>query len=506
MDLKRIISNSKLPIYYVVIALMAVWYGNMLTTAIEKGMTKTLTGLFGLPILLMFPFLLRKMGIFHLFCLIIFPFWIPYKFGLGYFGSMGISMTPTEVGLYFFFALILTSYMIKPTYQSYQWTNTWRNFPIFPFLLYICGAIIAYSIGKYVLNSATGFSIYRIRALCLFPAVICFLCIYLINTKEKAEKLLWIFLLSTLILGILFLFGRYVFSFISLSEYAKDSARLSMTLSAPFLGDISIHPSGAGALFSIVFSLSFSFWLNTSSKKKRYLALGLVTVFVIVLLKSQGRAGLYASIFSAIAIWFLSAKFRMLSAKLNFVKLLFIIICIFGTTYYLAVVSENRWYRDRGLEFLYSPIKTQSFESRREIWGQVIPMIIRNPFGIGAEGLLAMEYTGKRELDNIYGDIWGVHNLILYLLLFSGFIGTIGFMWIFVWFIKRCMHRLNCDDPIVRFFCIAGIGIIIAFFINGLSDPVLYHSWETPILWFPVGIIIAAITLPDKVLKKRTLE
>jgi len=504
MDLNRKIGKLKPPIYYVVIALMAVWYATMLTTAVERGMTKTLTGLFGLPILLMFPFLLRKMGIFPLFCSIVFLYWIPYNFALEYFGPMGISITPTEVGLYFFFALILTSYVIKPTYHSYQWANTWRNFPIFPFLLYICGAIIAYSIGKYLLNSAIGASIYRIRALCLFPAVICFLCIYLINTKEKAEKLLWIFLLSTLILGILFLFGRFVFSFISLSEYAKDSGRLSMTLSAPFLGDISINASGAGALFSIVFSLSFSFWLNTSSKKKRYLALGLVIVFVMVLLKSQGRAGLYASIFSAMAIWYLSTKFRRLSARLTFVKLLFIIICILGTTYYLAIVSETTSFRDRGLEFFYSPLKAQSFDSRRGIWGLVIPMIIRNPFGIGANGLLAMESTGIGELGNIYGDIWGVHNLILYLLLFSGFIGTIGFIWIFVWFIKRCMHRLNCDDPIVPFFCIAGIGIIIAFFINGLSSPVLYDSWETSILWFPVGIIIAAITLPDKVLKKRT--
>ncbi len=503
MDLKLKIDKLEPTIYYVVLLLMAILYGNMLTTAVERGMTKTLSALLGIPILLMFPFFLRKMGTFSMLCLIVFIYWLPYRFGLGYFGSPAMLVIPAELGIYFFFALIITSNMLKPTTQ---WGNTWRNFPIFPFLLYICGAIIAYSVGKYVLNSATGISIYRIRALCLTPAIICFLCIYFINTKERAEKILWIFLLSSLILGILFLLGRFAFSFITLTEYAKDSARLSMKISVPLFGNIIMHPAGAGALFSLVFSLSFSFLLNTSSDKKRCLAIGLVAVFVMVLLKSQGRAGLYASILSSIAIWYLSVKFRTISGKLNFLKLLLVTVFILGATYYLALISGSETYKVRGLEFFSSPFKAQSFVSRNEIWGQTIPMIIRNPFGIGANGLLAMEYTGIGELDNIYGDIWGVHNLILYLLLFSGFIGTIGFIWIFVWFIKRCMHKLKCEEPHVRFFCIAGIGIIIAFFVTGLSSPVLYDSWEASILWFPVGIIIAAIRLPDKALKKKTWE
>ena len=468
---------------------------------------KTRNVLFGLPILLMFPLLLRKMGIFFLFCLLVFIYWIPFKFGLGFFaGGLGRNLSPCELGVYFFSAMVLFSDNIR--HQTNQLVSTWRKFPVFPFFLYICGAIIAYLVGKYVLDSTSWASIYRVRALCLYPAIICFLCIYLINTKEKAEKVLWTFLLSTLILGLLFLLGRFLTGAITLTMYAKDSTRLSMEIIVPAFGSIVMHPTGAAGLFSIAFALSLNFYRNSFSQKKRFLAVSMSFLFAMILLLTQGRSGLYAALLSAATIWYLSSKARIPSSGMKHLKVVLPALIILGMTYYLADVSETQSFRIRGFEFFGSPFRAGSFLSRIEIWMVVVPMIIRNPFGIGANGLLAMGYTGIGELSNIYGDIWGVHNLILYLLLFSGFVGAIGFLLIFLRLMKGCVNCLfsYSREPIIRIHCIAGIGVCIAFFTNGLTSPVLYDSWEVPFLWIPVGVVMASINLPDKAFEIKTKE
>jgi len=147
-----------------------------------------------------------------------------------------------------------------------------------------------------------------------------------------------------------------------------------------------------------------------------------------------------------------------------------------------------------------NPLASINFVSRVEIWKEAIPVFIKHPFGIGANGLIAINVTTS-ELANPWGDVWGVHNLILYLLFFSGFIGTIGFLLIFVWFIRRCISKLRSQDPSIRLFSIAGIGITTAFFTCGVTSPIINSSWDASFLWMPVGIIMAVLSLPNKVIK-----
>ena len=157
------------------------------------------------------------------------------------------------------------------------------------------------------------------------------------------------------------------------------------------------------------------------------------------------------------------------------------------------------------MEIFSNPLHARTAVSRLVVWKQSIPIIIKHPLGIGANGLLGIRNT-YAEMANPSGGIWAVHNLILYLLLFSGVIGTAGFLFIFIWFIKKCRTKLKSRNPGIRLFSIAGIGITTAIFVNGVSSPLIYDSVTATVFWLPIGIIMAVINLPDRNMEKRTNE
>ena len=468
-------------------------------------MFKSLYGIYGLPFLLMFPFLLRRFGMFPFFCLVIPVFWIPFGFGLGYFGALGLWMIPTELALYFFVAVILFSNMLSP---RKRWAKTWNDFPLNSFSIYVFGVIVAYLYGRIFLDVAHPMSIYLIRVLCIYPAVICFFCMYLIDSKEKGEKALWIFLGSTVLFGLVILFGKSYSSYISLSDYTPLSGRLSMMIRVPIPGFnllLKMNPSIASTLYSMIFSIAFTFWLNADSKIKGILSLGIIVLSVMIMVMTMGRAGIFSSILSAGVIWYLSGYAGLSMRKRNLARLIVIVATILGLSYYLGAHSEYMTYRIVALEIFANPFRAGSSVSRLGLWKQAIPIIIAHPFGIGANGFLGISNT-YAEMANPAGDIWGVHNFILYLLLFSGFIGTTGFLLIFVGFIKKCLAKLKSQNPGNRLFSIAGIGITTAFFAAGLTSPVIYDSVTATVFWLPTGVIMAVINLPDGNMEKITNE
>lgn len=499
MNIKITKSKLNLNFYYLIFIFISYQYARVLVNALIKNKMVTLKTLIILPILLIIVTLLlqRKISAFQLFCFIVLIFWLPYQLGTEYFGKLGLNFQQVELGIYFIFAFILLSSRFA---SESRLAEVMRNFPLAQFLLYITGAIIAFLYGVIYLHVFHQASIIRLRVLCIYPLVLCLICVYLINSIEKARKLIWIFLCSSFFLGIIFLFGRKVTEIVSLSSYAASSGRLSMRVQVPLLGGIEILPAQSSALFSMCFTIAFCFWLNEKSNKKRYSLLAIMVISIMVMVRSQGRAGIIASILSSVVIWYLSGYSRLSSARLNFIKMLFFIIIVLGATYYLANISPYKTYRAHGLEIFSNPLASKTFVSRNEIWEEAIPVFIKHPFGMGANGLIAVNVT-TRELTNPLGDIWGVHNLILYLLFFSGFIGTIGFLLIFVWFIRRCISKLRYKDPAIRLFSIAGIGITTAFFTCGVTSPVINSSWDASFLWMPVGIIMAVLSLPDKVIK-----
>ena len=502
---KLTINRLKFFIYFIGISVFAYWYGKKLFLALDRGMFKTLYFIFGLPILLMLPYLLRRSGMFPFFCVVIPFFWIPFGFGLGYFGALGSKIIPTELGIYFFSVLVFFLNVFSP---SERWVRTWHNFPLKPFSVFLLGAITAYLYGRIFLGVSESTSIYLIRVLCIYPAVICFFCMYLIDSREKAEKVLWIFLSSTVLLGLVILFGKSFSSYISLSDYTPLSGRLSMMIQVPIPGIkllLKINPTVASTIFSIVFSIGFTFWLNQTSRGRQFLSLGIIVVSLVIMTRTIGRAGLFASISSALLIWYLSRYAGLFVRMKNIAKFTLIVAVIMGLIYYFGVHSEAETYKIYAQEIFSNPFQTGNASSRFELWKQALPVIAKHPLGIGANGLLGISNT-YAEMANPSGDVWAVHNLILYLLLFSGVIGTAGFLFIFLWFIKKCLTNLKSQNRSIRVISVAGLGITTAIFVNGVASPLIYDSVTATVVWLPIGIIMAVINLPDRNMEKRTNE
>ena len=493
-------------VYFIGVPVFAYWYAKKLVLGVEGGMFKTLYGVYGLPFLLMFPFFLRRFGMFPFFCLMIPLYWIPFGFGLGYFGGLGMKMIPTELGIYFFCAVVLFSNVVS---RGERWAKTWHDFPLKPFSVFFFGAITAYLYGRIFLGVAEPESIYMIRVLCIYPAAICFLCMYLIDSKEKAEKLLWIFLGTTVLLGLVILFGKSYSGYIYLSDYAPTSGRLSMMIRVPIPGFslfLRINPTVGSNLFSMVFSIAFTFWLNETSKLKRFLSLGIIALSVAIMTKTMGRAGIFASVSSAAVIWYVSGHAGLSVRIQNLSKVILFATIIIGVSYSLGMHSESETFRIKSIEIFSNPLHARTAVSRLVVWKQSIPIITKHPFGIGANGLFGISNT-YAEMANPWGDIWGVHNLILYLTLFSGVIGTAGFLFIFVWFIKKSRAKLKSRNPGIRLFSIAGIGITTVFFVAGVASPIISNSFIATVFWLPIGVIMAVINLPDENLEiKRTNE
>jgi len=490
-------------IYSIGIAIFAYWYAKTLFLAVEGGKVKTLYGLFALPFLLMFPFFLRRFGIFPFFCLAIPLYWIPTGFGAGFFGPLGINLIPTELAGYVFCAVILFSNMFSP---GERWSKTWHNFPLKPFSVFFFGAIAAFLYGKSFLGVPGTASIYNIRIFCIYPATICFLCMYLIDSKEKGEKLLWIFLGTTVILGLVILFGKSYSSIISSTDYALHSGRLNMMIRLQLPGfylELAINPTVVSCIFSVVSSIAIAFWFNLTSKFKKILSLGIVALSVVLMTKSMGRAGIFGCVSSAVIIWYLSEDINVFRRIRNLFKAAVFITTILAVSYFLGAYSEHESYRRKALEMFSNPLHAYSAVSRIEIWKQAIPIIIKHPLGIGGNGLLGISNT-YAEMAHPLGNIWAVHNLFLYLLLLSGVLGAAGFSFIFVWFIKKCRAKLKSRNPGTRLFPIVGIGSATALFVNGIASPIIYDPLTATVFWLPIGIIMAVINLPEeKLLVKR---
>ena len=484
------------------IVVFAWWYGKKLGLSLNRGMIKSLHGLLWFPILLMLPLIFRKMGMFSLFCLVVVFFWAPVEIsGLAWFmGRLASNANLVELGIYFLLAVTLFSNLLSP---SKRWIVALKRFPFAPFCLYVVGGMIGYLYAKiflHVPNMSDTF--YKMRILLILPAALYFLCLYIIDSKEKAEKVIWIYLISSIFLGLILLFGQTTTDMITVSDYTPTSGRLSMMLQMNQQGPhlfhhhIKINPTTAAAIFSVIFAISFCFLLNRASRIQRVFALAIIVLSMAILIQSMGRSGIFSSFAAAGVIWYLSGYSHLSSKRKTLVYLILFLVASVSVSYYNAVTSEYDTYRRVTLEIFRNPLQAGSLISHLDLWKQSIPIIFTHPLGIGPNGLIGISGT-YAELANPFGDPWGVHNLILYWLLFSGFIGTAGFLLLFIRFFRDCKRRLKSQDRDVRILSVVGIGIITAFFVNGIGSPVLLDSVTVTVLWIPLSVIMAAMKLPD---------
>ena len=156
-----------------------------------------------------------------------------------------------------------------------------------------------------------------------------------------------------------------------------------------------------------------------------------------------------------------------------------VILLLFGGVWYYSSIYTSKNVLPRLFQ-----IGPSSLDARIWRWNESLRIILDHPFGIGISG--------------IYGTTWFAHNIALFILLSFGFIGFIGFFWIFVRHTKACWSGLHSQSINLQILSIGGIGCTTVLFVGGIFSNIYWDPWQVLTVWIPVGITMAAVTLKGR--------
>jgi O-antigen ligase len=461
------------------LVITAAYLGSTLIGAMNAGKQKTAILLILLPFALAAPYLVLRLGLQTCIAALLLLFWLPTPFIFSFFSSVFNNLFLFESGVWLLLLLLIAQSLL---FKDVRLLSRLRHFPTMPFLLFIAGAVVAYSV-----SYKLGGELSLIRITCVFPLLLSLIIFLTLESLKDSERYLWAVLISGSLLGVLFLFGPKTLSFVSVSEYAAGTGRASLQIVVPYLGAITINPASAGDKFSFMFTLAYAFWLFLRSSKARIAAAMICLISGAAMIYAQGRAGILAAVISSVIITLFSGKAKgpfLLAALLKFG---IITIFIVGGSWYLAVHSELLSYAERIIFLTSNPLSDASFMGRVDLWVSGWEAIIQNPLGIGLFGF-----------GSAGGESWAVHNLWLYLLLSFGVIGFAGFVWIIATFLRAFWKGIKSANPGVRRLCLIGIGLIINLAVAGQFSPIIWEPYTVGIVWIPLATIYAAAVFGER--------
>ena len=469
----------------IIISLILFWIAYKAGIGIVGGKLKAVYIPVGFSILIMLPYIVDKIGTFPLFCGLIFIYWLPFDSGMGHASPFLGYMYPAEFGMW---VLCLEILIHGSASRSAQFNSAVRRFPFLPFALLIAGSITANIVSG---NLFARGELAQIRILCFLPAVICFLCLYFIKTVKQAECLLWIFLISAGLLGLVYLYGPQTTNPDILSWYGsvtEEGDRLRRIIKLPLFGILGMSPETTPVCFAFIIALSFNLWLNHPSARGRLIAAVILAISALVIIRGQGRTALIAATCCVIVIQVLSLRFRSYSSRSfgrSLLKPAILIFTLLFSTWYFASISPIESFQHHGLSLFTNPLDAVS--SRMGRWETALDVVLDNPLGVGIWGFPSSS-----------GGSWAAHELYLFLLLCFGIIGIIGFFWFFLRYTKSCWSGLHCNSPNRRLLCIGGIGCVTTLFVAGFGSCIYWSPWEVLMVWIPIGITFAVATLPER--------
>ena len=488
MRITQRIPNVSVVIICLVFFAIAVIAG--ISIGVTNDVRKVIYPFMGLSIFIMIPYIVGKIGSFPLLCGLVFMYWLPFSAGLRHLSPSLNQVCPTEFGMWM---LCLGILIHGSTSRNAQFNSVVGRFPFLPFALLIAGSLTANLVSG---NFFARDELAQIRILCFLPAVVCFLCIYFIKTVKQAERLLWIFLISAGLLGLVYLYApNFIDPSIpsisySIVEFAEKSGRLGRKIQLPLFDVLSMSAGVAPACFAFIIALSFNLWLNHPSFRGRLIAAAVLAISALVIIRGQARGALIAATCSVIVIQALSLRFKSYSPKSfwrSLLKAAILIFTIVFSTWYYASISTIDYFRQHGLSLFTDPLYALVSSRRIYRWESSLAVVLDNPLGVGIWGYPSVD-----------GHSWAAHNLYLFLLLSFGIIGFIGFFWIFLRYTKACWSGLHSKSPDRLLLCIAGMGCVTTLFVEGIGSPIFEWPWAVLMVWIPIGIIWAVATLPER--------
>jgi len=479
---------SKL-IKIVILSSLTLWLTIKLGEGIAEGKLRRIYPALLFSILFMLPYTVRKIGLFPIFAGLIFVYWIPFRLRLEHFNPALVRMAPTELGCWLLLIGLMIHGVVSKGVQNRFGIGRLYGVPL---ILFVVGVLCTFMISESYWGKFAELA--QIRTTCFLPIVICLLCIFLIRTAKQAERLLWVFLISSAFLGLVYLFAPQVVSWSTLQALGSrlTGSRPMKIIELPlrvFFESFEMNPETTPVCFSLVAVLSFTMWLSHPSSGGRLAGFIIMAISVAVVIVGQGRTGTVAMICGVIVVTVLLKKrmtHRFALTRMKLLRMVIIVtLALVGFRFY-ASISKHKEIQERGI--IFSEIHLRALGNRADKWKDAISVIVDQPFGVGLFG-----FPGS-----VSGDSWYAHNLYLYVLLYSGFIGLIGFLLFFFRLIRRCRSAVGSKNPIRRLLCIGGLGLTTALLVGGIPSNIYFHPWEVLMVWIPVGITVAVSTLKDE--------
>jgi O-antigen ligase len=465
---------------YVITLLFAVVEGYLLVFALETGKRKTLDIVILIPLFILAIALFPRIRIQTIIGFLLLVFWIPA-------GFYNWVLYLFEIFLYAFLILFILKFDRS---EGEKIKSSLIYIPWFPFLLYILGALLTWSLSEKI-----GGELNVIRVMCIIPLALSIVFSLTIRSTEDAEHFLWMILTSAAILGSLFLVGKYFSGFISLANYAVGSGRLSMKLSIPYVGYLEMLPQSTSNWFGYLFVFAYSIWIFHPSFKHRAYAILLCLLFGYIIITAQGRGGVLQAAFGA-AILSVYAAFtgKSFGIKGSWFKFAFISLAVVGGFWYLSTHSINTIFYQHGISLFVNPLGDENLLGRFYNWSNGIKLFLANPiFGIGLSGI-----------ETPWGpDTSEILNYFLYNLLSYGLLGFIGIMLILLKLLVTFWRGIQSGDRTTRMMCIASICGMLGFFLGMQPE----EPYSTVIIWAPLLIAFAVSMLQgNRPVKDSNLE
>lgn len=428
---------------YGIVVLFAILEGILLVYSLETGRNKTRNIVVLIPFILLMFSLLQRIRIVTLIGFLLLIFWIPAGFD-------NWMLYTFEILLYVFTLIVM---LISTRAYALQQNNALTNIPWFGFLLFTIGAIVTW-----LLSRKTGNELNEIRATILIPLALLIIFFLTIRSVKDAEHYLIMILTSAGILGLLFLVGKNFSGLITLSEYATESGRLSMSLTIPFVGSMVMLPQSTSNWFGYLLIFSYSVWIFHPSRGYRLFGLLLCLLYGAVIISTSGRGGLVTAVLGAAVVSFFAGFSRSpFRAKGVWLKLGLVCIAVLGGFWYLSTSSTNLNFYQHGISLFKDPLNDPTLLYRFRMWSNGWNLYLENPFfGVGLSGI-----------DTPWGpDTSEILNYFFYILLSYGLMGFIGLILILIKLSTSYLQGMRAENWIVRMMSVAGIGGLLGFLLG----------------------------------------
>jgi hypothetical protein len=347
--------------------------------------------------------------------------------------------------------------------------------PWFPFILYICGALLTW-----LFSTKTGGELNTIRAMCIIPLALSAVIFLTTRSTEDAERFLWMVLTSAAVLALFVLVGEKFSSFISFSNYAAGSGRLSMRLYIPHVGFLEMLPQSIANWFGFLLVFAYSLWIFHPSFWGRTYAFFLCLLYGYLVISSQGRGGALQAAMGAMLVSVYAAySGKIFRLKGMFLKFAVVCLVVIGGFWYLATQSTNEMFQRHGTIMFVNPMEDENLVGRIANWIKGIELYLANPI-LG---------TGLRGIETPWGlDTSEILNYFLFNLLSYGVLGFLAIMTVHFRLLTAYWRGIQLGDRIIAMLCIASMGAMLGFLLGVQpQDP-----YSTVIVWAPLLIAFAA--------------